>query len=78
MVTITLKGITANTALELVAELKDCGLILNKDFEWVFHRENIMYDLGGHEITPKFCEFKFYDPKLATFYALRWQNYFIN
>lgn len=74
MVSITLQNVKANTALELVAELKSAGLVLNTDFEWSFHNEHILHDLHGHEITPRFCEFRFREPKLATFYALKWQK----
>lgn len=73
MVPITLPGIKPNLALELVNELRESGLILNIDFEWAYHHEQVSYDLHGNEIKPRYCEFKFHDPKMATFYALRWQ-----
>lgn len=75
MVSIIIKNINAIKALELVNELKILGLIINVDFEWAYSNEQILYDLHGNEIKPRYCEFKFRDPKLATFYALKWQNY---
>lgn len=76
MVSITLQNIKANTALDLVAELKSAGLVLNTDFEWSYHHERVLYDLGGSEIIPRCCEFKFLNPTLATFYTLKWQKHY--
>lgn len=74
MVSITLPGVRAAQALELVNELRNTGLIINQDFEWAYYNEQITHDMGGNEIIPKYCEFKFQNPKLATFYALKWQT----
>ena len=75
MVSITLPNIRPNLALDLVNELRSFGLILNQDFEWAYHHEHVVHELHGHEITPRYCEFYFRDPKLATFYALKWQTH---
>lgn len=73
MVSITLPKIKTNVALDLVNELKAAGLIINQDFEWAYYAEQIIHNLHDNEIKPRYCEFKFRDPKLATFYALKWQ-----
>lgn len=62
--------INARRALELVAELKESGLIVNVDFEFLVHNEKIN---NGTRYT-KYCEFRFREPKLATFYLLKWQT----
>lgn len=73
MVPITLPNIRATKVLDLVSELRSTGLIINQDFEWAFYQEQIIHNLHDHEIKPRYCEFKFRDPKLATLYALKWQ-----
>lgn len=73
MVVITLPKIKTNVALELINELKAAGLIISQDFEWAYYPERVIHDLHSHEIIPRYCEFRFRDPKLATFYALKWQ-----
>lgn len=74
MVSITLPGVKAAQAIELVNELKAAGLILNQDFEWNFHQTTLNKVDGKTELRKRYCEFKFRDPKLATFYALKWHK----
>lgn len=68
MVLITLKNVNAKKALEFVAELKESGLIVNIDFEFYVHNEII----NNGTVHKKYCEFRFQEPKLATFYSLKW------
>jgi|LakMenE01Jun11ns_1017448.scaffolds.fasta_scaffold8615815_1 hypothetical protein len=68
MVPIILQGLSARKALELVSELKESGLIVHVDFEFYFYSEKI--DHG--KIHKRYCEFRFQEPKLATFYSLKW------
>lgn len=69
MVPITVQHYSAAKTLELVNELKTAGLIVNQDFEWSFHAEKV----NNGKIVEKHCQFRFREPKLATFYALKWQ-----
>jgi hypothetical protein len=72
MVPIILQGVSARKALELVSELKESGLIVHVDFEWAYHHAHITHDLSVSKIIPRYCEFRFQEPKLATFYSLKW------
>lgn len=60
--------VNARRALELVAELKESGLVVNVDFEFYVHNEKI----NNGTLHKKYCEFRFREPKLATFYSLKW------
>lgn len=71
MVSIIIDNINAAKALEFVNELKTIGLILNIDFEWKYHPQQWK---NIEKFKEKHCEFKFKDPKLATFYYLKWQQ----
>ena len=69
MVPITFQGMTAREGLDHVSELVASGLTRNIDFEWAYNQET--FGEGRHG---KYCEFRFQDPKLATFYSLKWQT----
>ena len=56
-------------ALELVAELRRSGLILDKDFVWQYQKSSYG---EGNEYVPASVTFEFQDPALATFYQLKW------
>ena len=56
-------------ALELVAELRQSGLVMNQDFEWQYQRSSYG---EGNEHVPASVTFEFQDPALATFYQLKW------
>ena len=59
------------TAVELKDQLIRDGLVINKDFEWVYAPAT--YDNDGFTpVTPKQAVFSFTDPSLATFYQLKW------
>lgn len=73
MVSITIRDILAIKAIELVCELKLAGLIVNQDFEWAFYHEQVNNDRKDR-IQGRYCEFRFRDPKLATFYSLKWNT----
>jgi hypothetical protein len=58
-------------ALELRDELLDGGLIQDLDFEWEYHQPK--YDASGFEaVMPRHVVFRFQDPKLATYYQIKW------
>lgn len=58
----------ATEALDRVDELRAQGLINQIDFMWKYNR-----DREGLNIIHS-CEFMFKDPKLATFYSLKWNK----
>lgn len=61
----------ANVALELVAELRQSGLVMNRDFVWQYRKSS--YN-AGNEYVPASVTFEFRDPALATFYQLKWSG----
>ncbi len=62
-------GMTAREGLDHVYELQSTGLLREIDFKWAYHQEKF-----GECSHGKYCEFWFTDPKLATFYSLKWQT----
>lgn len=62
--TVIVSSITPNTALEYKYDLTNYGLILNKDFSWLWKAPSV-FGVGS-------AEFYFNDPKLATFFRLKW------
>lgn len=64
-------NVTAIQALELRDQLTTAGLVQNQDFEWAYHRaeyDNFSFDA----VVPRHVMFRFQDPKLATYYQLKW------
>jgi hypothetical protein len=55
--------------LDLVAELRQSGLVMNQDFEWRYQKSSYG---EGNEHVPASVTFEFEDPALATFYQLKW------
>lgn len=63
-----LEGINANQAIEYKHELIKDGLIMDVDFQWIWHSPGVNNMIG------KTCvEFIFKNPVLTTFYKLRWE-----
>lgn len=62
--------VSAVQALELKDQLIDAGLTMDQDFEWEYRQAE--YDHFGPPVTPRQVTFKFVDPKLATYYQLKW------
>jgi hypothetical protein len=64
-------NVTAIQALELRDQLTVAGLVQNQDFEWAYYRaeyDNFSFDA----VVPRHVMFRFQDPKLATYYQLKW------
>ncbi len=59
----------ANMALELVAELRQSGLVMNQDFVWQYQKSGYS---EGNKHVPASVTFEFRDPAQATFYQLKW------
>lgn len=63
--------VNAVTALELRDQLTDAGLVQDLDFEWEYHQAE--YDGSSFQaVMPRHVVFRFQDPKLATYYQLKW------
>jgi hypothetical protein len=61
--------VTAWHALELVAQLRQVGLITHEDFSWCYHKPQWNSTDGT---VPGSVMFEFRNPTLATFYQLKW------
>jgi len=58
-------------AVELRDLLTDAGLSQDRDFEWEYHQAE--YDGSSFQaVMPRHVIFRFQDPKLATYYQLKW------
>jgi hypothetical protein len=71
MVPVKILHVGAVAALELRDQLTDAGLIQDHDFEWEYHQAE--YDGSSFQaVMPRHVIFRFQDPKLATYYQLKW------
>jgi hypothetical protein len=71
MTPIVILHVNAVQALELRDQLRDAGLVQDRDFEWEYHQAE--YDNFSHNaVMPRHVVFRFQDPKLATYYQLKW------
>lgn len=73
MTSMQILHVSAVQALELRDQLTDAGLIMNQDFEWEYRQAE--YDLNdpfGTPVSPRQVIFRFQDPKLATYYQIKW------
>ena len=62
---------TVAQALDMVEELRQAGLVANRDFEWTFQPSDAQI-WGGPQITHH-VKIEFQDPALETFYRMKWQ-----
>jgi hypothetical protein len=73
MTSVRVLHVNAVQALELRDQLTDAGLVMNRDFEWEYRQaEYDINDSFGSAVTPRQVEFRFQDPKLATYYQIKW------
>jgi hypothetical protein len=73
MTPVRILHVNAVQALELRDQLTGAGLIMDRDFEWEYRQAE--YDLNDSlapAVTPRQVIFRFQDPKLATYYQLKW------
>ena len=69
--TVKILHVGAVLALELRDQLTDAGLVQDRDFEWEYHQAE--YDGSSFQaVMPRHVVFRFQDPKLATYYQLKW------
>ena len=73
MTPVRILHVNAVQALELRDQLTDAGLVQDRDFEWEYRQaEYDLIDSFKPAVTPRQVEFRFQDPKLATYYQLKW------
>lgn len=71
MTSIEILHASVATALELKDQLKAAGLVIGQDFEWAYHQAE--YDnFSAYDMVPRYVVFRFQDPRLATYYQLKW------
>lgn len=68
---VTVLHVNAVRALELKDQLLEHGLKNGEDFTWEYHQATYDND-GWSAVTPRQVKFEFVDPKLATFFKLKW------
>ena len=71
MTPVQILHVNAVRALELRDQLLDAGLVQDQDFEWAYQQaeyDNFSYDA----VVPRHVMFRFQDPRLATYYQLKW------
>jgi hypothetical protein len=66
---ITIIGKKANEIMSIVGEMRARGMVQGKDFDFAFY-QTTWDEMTGD--TPDRAEFKFYDDKWATLFALQW------
>lgn len=64
---------SGSRALEMVSQLRQSGLIIDRDFVWRFEKGQADDDSNTVLVTPS-VTFVFQDPALATFYQLKWSR----
>ena len=60
----------SNKSLEMVSELQKSGLVMDRDFVWIYQKSS--YE--DNEFLPASVTFEFQDAALATFYQLKWSK----
>lgn len=68
--TFTLDGIFPGTVMDMVYDLRRSGLVQGTDFDFKYVPP--IYDWKTHEGRDRYAEFKFYNPKWATWFALKY------
>lgn len=68
---VTVTDIYPIEAIELKDKLVRSGLVLNRDFEWIYRAAQYS-DWSARDEVPRHAVYSFRDPHLATFYQLKW------
>jgi hypothetical protein len=58
-----------NEVIDIVRSMRANGMVQGKDFDFAYHQSRWDEMIGE---IPKNVEFRFYEEKLATWFALRW------
>lgn len=61
----------SNKSLELLDQLRESGLVQDRDFVWRYQKSSYG---ENNEFIPASATFEFEDPALATFYQLKWST----
>lgn len=73
MISLTITKLSVTGYLEIVQELKQSGLVLEKDFTWSYAR-------GNSDLNPLLtssCTLTFNDDRNATYFMLKWSHLLI-
>jgi hypothetical protein len=71
MVEVVLSNTSADKMLSIVKELKEQGLVLDKDFSFKYEPAQYNND-GWSQVTSRRSVFTFYNEKYATLFALKY------
>jgi hypothetical protein len=69
MTVIKLLDKNPNEVIEIVQAMRDSGMVQGKDFDFAYYQSKWDEMIGE---IPKNVEFRFYEEKTATWFALRW------
>lgn len=64
--------VNAVQALQLRDQLVESGLIQHQDFEFAYYQA--VYESFGPATQPRYVEFRFQDPTIATYYRIKWSR----
>jgi hypothetical protein len=73
MKTIIIEGLGVNETLDIVRELRAQGLVQGTDFDFRYEKP-AWHPESYEQIAERQAEFKFYDDKYATLFALRYAS----
>lgn len=68
--TVRLPVKNAQSAYDLLEQLRIAGLVNTRDFTWFFSPQRC--DFYGSVEEEAYVEFKFVDAKMATYFKLKW------
>ena len=71
MTVIKLLNKDPNEVMDIVRAMRANGMVQGKDFDFAYYQSRWDEMIGE---IPKNVEFRFYEEKLATWFALRWGN----
>lgn len=69
MTVIKLLNKDPNEVMDIVRSMRANGMVQGKDFDFAYYQSRWDEMIGE---IPKNVEFRFYEEKLATWFALRW------
>jgi hypothetical protein len=69
MTVIKLLNKDPNEVMDIVRSMRANGMVQGKDFDFAYYQSRWDEMIGE---IPKTVEFRFYEEKLATWFALRW------
>ena len=73
MFAVVVQDVNANKAIDIKNQLLQDGLIIDKDFTWIYRQAKYDTSLGWNLIESQAAIFVFNKQSLATFYMLKWK-----